>query len=147
YEDIRKKALSLHNVKGFDLLPTERISEVYSLADVGLITCKKGTGNAAMPSKTYSMMACDIPIIASFDVESDLNDILINSGAGKCIEPGNAQLLADEISEMYRHIKSADYSKPDIRDYAVKNFSKNICVNKYVEIIEQAYKTAKKEID
>ena len=66
----------LTNVIINKLLPQERVPEVYSLGDVALITCKKGVGNSGMPSKTWSIMACDTPIIASFDTDSKLAEIL-----------------------------------------------------------------------
>ena len=95
-----KRAVSdrrLTNVIINPLLPPERIPEVYSMGDVALITCKKGAGGAAIPSKTWSIMACNTPIIACFDTDSELADILNKSGAGICIEPENAEVLSEFI--------------------------------------------------
>lgn len=36
----------LSNVIIHNLLPSDRVSEVYSLGDIALITCKKGVGKA-----------------------------------------------------------------------------------------------------
>lgn len=135
FDGIRKAAAGLGNVQIFDLLPQERTAEVYGLADVGLLTCKAGTGNAGMPSKTWSMMAANIPIIASFDVGSELDGVLRASGAGKCIAPGDASRLADEIRKFYAASKSGDYRKPDTRTYVKTNFSKETCVKQYVDTI------------
>lgn len=118
-----------------ELLPADRISEVYSLGDVALITCKPGTGNAGMPSKTWSIMACNTPVIASFDTDSDLADVIRDSGAGKCVEPGDVQKLVDAIKERYQRWKSGDNTKMSLREYVKEHASKEICVEKYIKTI------------
>lgn len=133
FEDAKVQAASIPNVIIHGLLPQERVSEVYSLGDVALITCKPGTGNAGMPSKTWSIMACNTPIIASFDTDSDLADVLRLSGAGRCVQPGNAEALADAIKEAYSDHSAGMKTADDICRYAIQNASKDVCVNKYIE--------------
>lgn len=118
-----------------ELLPADRISEVYSLGDVALITCKPGTGNAGMPSKTWSIMACNTPVIASFDTDSDLADAIRDAGAGKCVEPGDVQILVDAIKERYQLWKSGDNMKMNLREYVKEHASKGICVEQYIKTI------------
>ena len=136
FEEAKIRAASLPNVIIHGLLPQERVPEVYSLGDVALITCKPGTGNAGMPSKIWSIMACNTPIIASFDIDSDLADVLRLSGAGKCVQPGNVEVLAEAIEEMYiDRCSIRKKTSTDIRKYIIQNASKDVCVNKYVETI------------
>lgn len=127
----------LTNVIINPLLPPERISEVYSMGDIALITCKKGVGQAAMPSKTYSIMACNTPIIAAFDTDSDLADLLKKSGCGICVEPENAEALATEIKNKYDEWSSNINNKCDSRNYVKNSLSKDICVSKYLSVIEE----------
>lgn len=129
-------AKELNNVFIHGLMPTERISEVYSLGNVALITCKKGTGKAGLPSKTWSIMACNTPIIAAFDIDSDLADILKDSGAGKCVEPGDSMALSDAILERYNDWKDNNNKHIDLRKYVETHAEKNLCVNKYYETIK-----------
>lgn len=124
----------LSNVIINPLLPRERVSEVYSLGDVALITCKKGVGSIAMPSKLWSIMACGTPIIAAFDTDSELADVLKASGAGVCVEPENPEKLAAEIKRQSR----GAVPKADGRAYAVAHASKTVCVRKYTECITHA---------
>lgn len=121
------------NVFITSLQPQERVSEVYSMGNVALITCKPGTGNAGMPSKTWSIMACNTPIIASFDVDSDLSEVLADSGAGKCVEPGNSKVLAEAIISVYSDWKRENTKHNNLRDYAMMNASKEVCVQKYID--------------
>lgn len=127
---------NLTNVIINPLLPQDRISEVYSLGDVALITCKKGVGSGAMPSKTWSIMACNTPIIASFDKGSDLDEALTKSGAGICVEPQNAKELADAIADF----ASKENTSVDTRAYVLENASADICVAKYIEVLKNAVK-------
>ena len=128
--------LKLDNVKLFDLLPVGRTSQVYSLGDVALITCKKGVGKSAVPSKLWSIMACDTPIIASFDTDSELARIIDESGAGICIEPEDAEALAKAIDDAFRD--AAGFGGNNARSYAVEHASKEASVQKYTECIESA---------
>ncbi len=127
--------LGLKNTIINPLLPQDRVSEVYSLGDVALVTCKAGVGGSGMPSKTWSIMACNTPIIASFDTNSELADILEKANAGISTEPGDAAALAHAI---------IDASESKIiscgREYVISNASRNACVSAYIDLIEQLAK-------
>lgn len=133
FEEIKDKLDSYRNVSLFALLPQGRVSEVYSLGDVALITCKPGTGKAGLPSKTWSIMACNTPIIASFDVESDLAEIIRTANAGCVVEPGNADELVKAINNAYNN-----HIEVNSRQYALANADKNICVAKYLSVLLDA---------
>lgn len=132
FEDAKKEAEGLKNVFIHELMPQDRISEVYSLGNVALVTCKAGTGNAGMPSKIWSIMACNTPIIASFDTDSDLAEVIRDSGAGKCVEPGYILELSNAIVEVSKMKKTEHI---ELREYVSKYASKQICVKKYNNII------------
>ena len=135
-QDAQKR--NLENVKIFSLLPQERVAEVYSLGDVALITCKKGFGNCAFPSKTWSIMACNTPIIASYDQESELAKVIKEANAGEVVCPENAEALARAI------LKAKDQSRlVDCRDYLREKADRTTCVQKYVELFENALKQEK----
>ena len=86
-----------------------------------------------MPSKIWSIMACNTPIIASFDIDSDLAEVIRDSGAGKCVEPGNILELSNAIVEVSK-IKKFEHS--ELREYVSKYASKQTCVKKYNNIIK-----------
>lgn len=134
YSIIKKRAKKISNIHCFNLMPLNRVSEVYSLGDVTLITCKKGTGNAGMPSKTWSIMACNTPIIASFDKDSDLAQMIIQSGAGVCVEPEHVEKLVNSILDVFHRLY---HCKINSRDYVENCASKSICVQKYVDILKE----------
>ena len=122
---------SLTNVFIHPLLPQDRVPEVYSLGDVALITCKKGVGKSGMPSKTWSIMACNTPIVASFDTDSELAEILSASGAGICVEPEDEEELVHAILQQ----KENRNMKNNSRAYVMETASKRICTEKYIKTI------------
>lgn len=129
FEQAKKMAQSLPNVIINGLLPQGRVPEVYSLGDVALITCKKGVGGSGMPSKTWSIMACNTPIVAAFDLNSELVDILERTNAGVGAEPENAEAVAQAIMQVLK----GNYTGG--RAYVCEHASKTACVREYVELI------------
>ena len=134
FADAKERAKNMKNVFVNDLLPIERISEVYSMGDIALITCKKGAGKSALPSKTWSIMACNTPIIASFDTDSDLADVINDAEAGTCVEPGDAKALADAIVSQKN--KNNNARSGELRDYVKNIASKDVCLDRYIEIFK-----------
>ena len=132
FEKAKEKSENLGNVIINPLLPVERVPEVYSLGDVAIITCKKGVGTSGMPSKTWSIMACNTPIIAAFDTDSELCQTIEKANAGVCVEPEDADKLANAILEMTDKAQSFVGG----REYTLQNASKEICTAKYVETIK-----------
>lgn len=136
FEQSKKEAQKTKNICINKLLPLEYVSQVYSLGNVALITCKKGTGTAGMPSKTWSIMACNTPIIASFDKDSELADILKKSSAGVCVEAENTEELYRAILEEYQMFMKIGAKNINTRKFVENHASKEICVKKYSDIIE-----------
>ena len=133
FEQVKTLATQMDNVIVDYLLPSDRISEVYSLGDVALITCKKGVGNSGMPSKTWSIMACNTPIIASFDKDSELEQIITSAKAGVVVEPEDAKALSDAILEM----KNEKFTSNG-REYVLEHASKQVCTEKYIQVIKDS---------
>ncbi|MBE6564076.1 MAG: glycosyltransferase family 4 protein [Ruminococcaceae bacterium] len=131
----KERAARLDNVIAHSLLSQERVPEVYSVGDVAVITCKKGVGNSGMPSKTWSIMACNTPIIAAFDTDSELANVIEQANAGITIAPENVEALVEAILEMKDGNRSRFVGG---RDYTVQNASKEICTAKYVETVMAA---------
>lgn len=128
----------LANIKMYPLQPLERVSEVYSLGNVSIISCKAGTGGSGMPSKTWTIMATGTAIIASFDLGGEMETIIETAKCGCCVEAGDSKQLADTILKLYRDPETLKLFGKNARRYAEKNVSKDSAVNKYIDIIEDS---------
>lgn len=137
-EHIRQLVISksMNNLQLFPLQPLERVSEVYSMGDIAVISCKPGAGNAGMPSKTWTIMATGTGILGSFDTEGELAKTLREAGCGYCIEAGNAEKLAAAIWDLYKRPDEIVRLGLNARKYAEKNVSRERAVSQYINIIE-----------
>lgn len=128
---VNKKSVS--NIKLYPILPQDRVSEVYSLGDINLITCKKGVGKTALPSKLWSILACNKRVVASYDLDSDLASIIMDNQFGVCVQPGDSEALALALYNEFCRGKEVTNS----RDYVLEYASKEKCVNQYINEIRE----------
>ena len=127
----------LDNVLMFPLQPIERVSEVYSTADVSIISCTPGTGGSGMPSKTWTIMAAGVPIIASFDMPSEMERTIEEAECGFCTRAGDENELTEKIIRVFGDSRLKKCLGQNARRYAEKNVSKAEAVEKYIKSIER----------
>ncbi len=139
-EDSLKKIVRdkhLDNVLMLPLQPIERASEVYSMADVSIISCTPGTGGSGMPSKTWTIMAAGVPIIASFDMPSEMERTIEEAECGFCTRAGDENELTEKIIRVFGDSRLKKCLGQNARRYAEKNVSKAEAVEKYIKSIER----------
>lgn len=129
----RIKEEKISNVTLIPFQPYERISEVFSLGDVGLIISKKGVGSNSVPSKTWSYMSAERPILASFDIDSELCRVIKDNDCGICMEAGNREGLSETI--LYLQEKKNVYYGVNGKKYLKENLGKKNCVQKYINVL------------
>ncbi len=132
----RIHALSLSNTSIYPLQPASRVSEVYSLGDVCVVSCKKGYGSNAFPSKTVSIMATATPIIASFDYKSELCSVLEQYNTGLYAEPENPKHLVDCILKLKANKDAAAQMGKNGRRLVEIQYSKSICTGQYICVMK-----------
>lgn len=127
----------LTNISIYPLLDTSRVSEVYSMGDVSLVTCKAGTGGAGMPSKTWTIMATGTPVLGFFDKPSEFSDLLESTKTGWCVEAGDTEKLQDMIITLSQNKKKCMEYGRNARDYAENELAKLSAIKRYIEVIDQ----------
>ena len=127
----------LDSVLMLPLQPIERASEVYSMADVSIISCTPGTGGSGMPSKTWTIMAAGVPIIASFDMPSEMERTIEEAECGFCTRAGDENELTEKIIRVFGDSRLKKCLGQNARRYAEKNVSKAEAVEKYIKSIER----------
>lgn len=131
------KNLELTNVRMFPLQEPEFISKVYSMGDCCIVSCKKGTGIGAMPSKLWSIMSCGRAVLANFDSETDLQKIIVNNNAGLFSEAGDIEKLVADINYLYLNRKACEQMGANARIYVEENISKKKGTQDYIDIFEE----------
>lgn len=127
----------ISNVVMLPFQPYERISEVFSLGNVGLIISKPGVGNNSVPSKTWSIMAAERPILASFDKGSELDSIITKLNCGECVQSDDAKSLRKKILEMYEDSEKLKQQGRNGRRYIMENLTREMGTNKWIELIKK----------
>jgi len=133
----------LQNVQFFPIQSSEMLSEVYSLGDIGVVCCKKGLGKSAFPSKTWSYFAAGTPIIASYDIDSELSNMIIKNELGISVNPENAKEMSRAIIALEKNKKMLKSMAENVRIFVETNASKEKSTEKYVCVIKEALSSLK----
>lgn len=139
-EDYKKIAQEkgLKNMFFFPLQPVEKVSQVYSLGNLGIVACKKELGKGAFPSKTWSIMSAGTPVIANYDEDTDLERLVKENGLGVFSAADDSEQMAQRIMDMYNNRElCAEYGR-NARQYILDNVSKDKSTQKYVDVIKEA---------
>ena len=132
----RIKELRLDNIRLIDFLPYSELSNVFSLGDAGLIISKSGIGTSSVPSKTWSIMCAERAVLASFDTDSELGDVIRQSGCGVCVPPDDADGLVNAIKAMRDDRELCRHYGENGRAYTLANLTKGVGCAKLTELIE-----------
>lgn len=126
----------LTNIRLMPLQPADRVSEVYSVGDVGVVTCMPGTGASGMPSKTWSILASGTPVVASFDCNSELQKILKENDCGFCVDPASEQNFVSVITSLKEDKKLLRCKGLNGRAFVMQCMKKDFALKAYTEIIK-----------
>lgn len=124
----------MENVKILPLQPVERVPFVYSIGDVCIVACKEGLGGSAMPSKTWSIMACESAVVANFD-EGELKRIIEDNECGVFTKAGDSDAFANAILQLSKDADSCREMGKHGRQFVIENLEKEKCTKKYAEAI------------
>lgn len=133
----RTKTLHLNNIHFFPLQPYSDVSMVYSLGDVSVVSCKAGVGSTALPSKTYSIMATETPIIACYDYNSSLTNLISDSQCGYNVLPNDDAELAKYIEKLLKNPELAKELGDNGYKYLINHFIKKTAINRYNEYLKE----------
>lgn len=139
--EVRKRISDegLTNVHLNPLQPVERVKYVYSLGDACIVSCKEGLGGSAMPSKSWSIMSCGRPVVASFD-EGELKEILENNYCGVFSHAGNVKEFVAAIKQLATNREKCEEMGQNARQFILDNLTKEVGAKKYVDIIKSVVK-------
>lgn len=132
------KAVEAENIRNMTLLPFqpyEDIAHVFSLGDAGLIISKPGIGGSSVPSKTWSVMAAQRPVLASFDDDSALAWLIAETECGLVAQAGQLEPLVAAIRKLYSDRDASNAMGQAGRSYVKEYLDKNLCTGKYVSVL------------
>lgn len=136
------KERKIVNVKLLPFQPYGEISYVFSLGDVGLVISKPGVGENSVPSKTWSIMSAERPVIANFD-ENELKTIIDDYECGIFTKAGDKDSFKQAILTLFRNREKGIEMGKNGRKFILQNLTKEIGINKYVQILKSFDKIVK----
>lgn len=136
----RVKNEAISNVAMLPFQPYQQISEVFSLGNIGLIISKPGVANNSVPSKTWSIMSAERPILASFDKGYEVDRVISESGCGICVQAGQPDELREAILSLYADREKNIEMGSNGRKYILENLTRKVGTDKWIEVMKMTFK-------
>jgi colanic acid biosynthesis glycosyl transferase WcaI len=119
--------------------PAEETSKVLGAADVLILPTRGSQSLVSMPSKLISYMLAARPIIALSLPQTDLAEVVEQSGCGWIVEPDRPDLLATKIKEAMASGPATLVQRGRAgREFALQQFTREECLPRVIEIVEKA---------
>jgi colanic acid biosynthesis glycosyl transferase WcaI len=97
---LQEDCAQLTNVYFGDYQPIERLSEVLATGDIHLVPLRMGLASVSVPSKSYSILAAGRPMLAAIDLNTEIPNMLQQSGAGVAVEPDNSPAFIEALGRL-----------------------------------------------
>ena len=97
---LQEDCAQLTNVYFGDYQPIERLSEVLATGDIHLVPLRTGLASVSVPSKSYSILAAGRPMLAAIDLNTEIPNMLQQSGAGVAVEPDNSPAFIEALARL-----------------------------------------------
>ena len=135
YYAARKK---VDNLRFLPFQDAQDLSHVLSIGDVGIILSKPHIGQNSFPSKTWYIMAAARPVIASFDLESELHDIVDAANCGIYVRPDDRDAFEQAILTLYRDRELCRQLGGNGRRYIEDNLTRQVGTAAVLDVLRRA---------
>lgn len=117
--------------------PRSVVPNIYATADVCLVPLKKETALGTFPSKTYTIMAAQRPVIASTDQASELADLVKRADCGWVVEPEDVASLTQAILNAANHPHVSQEKGVQGYQHIRKNYGRQAVTLMYDSLFKQ----------
>ncbi len=114
---------SLSNITVLPLMKRELSNDFLNAGDIGLVSLQKNRKGIVSPSKTYSFLAAGLPILAIVDKESEIYQMINESGCGWWSEPEDPVSLSSLIYQISKNESEVKQKRIIARNLAVEKYS------------------------
>jgi colanic acid biosynthesis glycosyl transferase WcaI len=135
-KELQKKSIDkkLNNIIFTGRQDKNLIPSYLSASDACFVHLKKtGLFESVLPSKIFEAASMSKPIILG--LEGSAADLVKNAGAGVCIEPENADQLADAVKKLASNPQLCRKLGQNGFNYVSRYHNRNILARKYLDII------------
>ncbi|MDY6785493.1 MAG: glycosyltransferase family 4 protein [Cyanobacteriota bacterium] len=114
--------------------PREKLPELLSAADVGLVIQKKNVIAFNMPSKIQVLLASGRAIIGSVPAAGTAAKAIQASGGGLVVPPEDPKALAHAILELYKNPEKVKVLGKNSRQHAINNYTFEEALDRYEKV-------------
>lgn len=114
--------LNGRTVRFHDYVSVGAIRQVMRQSDLGLVTLSPGMYRVAYPSKTMTLLAAGVPILAVVEPDSELARFVEREGVGAVCAPNDAAALAARIRQSYAARGDLPQQRRHIAEVAERHF-------------------------
>jgi colanic acid biosynthesis glycosyl transferase WcaI len=131
----RAQEYDLKNVIFHPFVSKEEYGKLLKEIDVGLVCLTSKNKTPVVPGKILGYMAARVPVLAFLNQESDAHRIIHEACCGYSYVPDDAERAAQMIIKMYREKDLLKELGLNGYQYAVRNFSKKVCVDQLESLL------------
>jgi glycosyltransferase involved in cell wall biosynthesis len=129
-----RNARGLSNVLMLDQQPKAKMPMLWDLAAVSVVHLKRSPlFRTVIPSKIFESMAMEKPVLLG--VEGEAADIIEQAGAGICIEPENAEQLANAVLKLAHDPETVRSMGVRGRVFVIENFDRDRLAMRYQALL------------
>lgn len=115
-------------------VPPEQVSDLYGLADVVAVPLRAGHDRTTTPSKIFSAMAAQRPLVACAAPDTDLAATIVQAKAGLVVPPGEPGTLAEGIATLLSGAANGAWN-PEAALAAARLHSPSAIAARYDEVL------------
>jgi colanic acid biosynthesis glycosyl transferase WcaI len=128
-ERLRVLAMDLKNILWLPLQPLERLNDFLNVADIHLLPQQAGAADLVMPSKLTGMLASGRPIIATADIDTQVEKVVRECGV--VVAPGDSAEFLQSIKMLSENVELRDNLGVKAREYANNNLQYEVIMKKF----------------
>jgi putative colanic acid biosynthesis glycosyltransferase WcaI len=118
--------------------PYWRVPDIYGASDLCVVAQAAATASDAIPSKVYRIMACERPVVALTDPDSDLAQLITAAGAGRVIPPESGEALAAVVREAVADPPAWRARAVAGRQHVLAQYTRSTVSQRYDEVLRDA---------
>ena len=140
YKMVESLSEGCENIMVFPFQSEDIFPQSMASGDIGIVAQENKMAHLFMPSKTYSMMACGMPVIGICSGNDDLSALINDKKIGFTVTDESADKLAEYILRLYNDKTELELLKTKARNCAEKDFDISVVTESYREIFESVIK-------
>jgi len=139
YDELAELArrLDADAVRFLPYQPRDVLPQSLASADVHVVGLARGLAGYVVPSRLYGILAAGRPVIAAAEAESETAQLVLRSGCGVVVPPGDPLGLAEAIRACHDGELDLAEMARRAREYAETVTDRRIAVDRYRSVIEE----------